>query len=304
MSEPRRSIAFLGFGQAASTLARPLAARGAQLRAYDLLFEHPGGVEALRARAAGLAIAFLPLEEALRGAEYVLSLVTAEVALEAARRAAQHLGPGQVYVDLNSTSPATKRAIGQAMTPSGAGYVEGAVLDAIGAAGERARILLGGPLAERTAQDLAALGLNVTPFRGEIGSASLFKMLRSVFSKGMEALLIEVLLAAQEADLVEPIWQEIIETVSRVPFERTASAWVRSHATAHRRRYYEMEQVLETLTGLGFQPLMAQATRDFFQRSVECGLKQDFAQEPAEIGVLLRSLAHRLRGKGEYPADA
>ncbi len=304
MSEPRRSIAFLGFGQAASTLARPMAAHGAQLRAYDLLLERPGGVEALRARAAGLPIAFLPLEETLRGAEYILSLVTAEVALEAAQRAAQYLGPGQVYVDLNSTSPKTKRAIGQAITPGGAGYVEGAVLDAIGAAGERARILLGGPLAERAAQDLALLGLNVTPFRAEIGAASLFKMLRSVFSKGMEALLIEVLLAAQEADLVEPIWHEMIETVSRVPFERTASTWVRSHATAHRRRYYEMEQVLETLADLGFQPLMAQATREFFRRSVGCGLEQDFAQEPAEIGVLLRALAQRLRGKEERSKDA
>ena len=303
MERTIRQVTFLGFGQAASTLARPMAARGAQLRAYDLLLEQPGGEEMLYSRAAGMPIAFLPLKKALIGAEYILSLVTAEVALSAAQRAAPYLGPGQTYVDLNSTSPMVKQAIGQTLAPSGAGYVEGAVLDAIGAAGEGARILLGGPLAQRAAADLASLGLNVTAFSPEIGPASLFKMLRSVFSKGMEALLIEVLLAAQEAGIVEPIWREIVETVSRAPFEKTASAWVRSHATAHRRRYYEMEQVLETLASLGFQPLMTQAVRDFFYRSVACGLGEEFTREPSEIGDLLRALAHRLQDKGN-PSDA
>lgn len=292
-----RRIAFLGFGKAASTLARPLAAHGAELCAYDVLLDRPGGREVLASRAGGLPIAFRPLREALNGAEYILSLVTAEVALEVAQRAAQDVGPGQTYVDLNSTSPAIKRAIGEAIAPTGAGYVEGAVLDAIGAAGAKTRILLGGPLAQRAAEDLASFGLNVTAFSQEIGPASLFKMLRSVFSKGMEALLIEVLLAAQAAGMVKPLWREMIETVSRVPFEQTASAWVLSHATAHRRRYYEMEQVLETLGELGIQPILVPAVRDFFYRSTAYALEEDFPTEPTEINDLLSALRRHLEGE-------
>lgn len=296
-----RQIAFLGFGRAASTLARALAGHGVALCAYDVLLSQPGGLETLRERAAGLPIAFLPLEEAFCGAEYILSLVTAEVALEAARQAAGCLCAGQTYVDLNSTSPAVKRAIGEAIVPSGTGYVEGAVLDAIGAAGERVRILLGGPLAQHAAKDLAHLGLNVTAFSQEIGPASLFKMLRSVFSKGMEALLIEVLLAAQAAGIVEPLWREMIETVTRVPFERTAAAWVLSHTTAHRRRYYEMEQVLETLADLGIQPILAPAIRDFFHRSTAYALEEDSPEEPAEIETVLQALARRLGSQNSHP---
>ena len=116
-------ITWLGFGQVAVTLSQPLAAHGAQLSAYDLLLEQPGGEATLRARAKGAAggplkVRFVPLAEALAGAELILSAVTAQVALEVAQRAAPHLRAGQVYLDLNSIAPTVKVAIGEALAPS------------------------------------------------------------------------------------------------------------------------------------------------------------------------------------------
>ena len=79
-------VAFIGFGEVASAFSAALAARGAEITAYDVLLEQPGGPDRLKARARGNKVEFCGLPEAVRGACYVLSTVTTSVAQEAARR--------------------------------------------------------------------------------------------------------------------------------------------------------------------------------------------------------------------------
>ena len=292
-------IAWLGFGQVAVTLSQPLAAHAALLSAYDLLLEQPGGEAALRARAEGapggpLPVRLAPLAEALAGADLILSAVTAEVALEVAERAAPHLRAEQTYLDLNSTAPTVKVAIGEALASSGVEYVEGAVLDAIGVAGARAHILLGGPAAQGLAAALRALGLNAAFYRAEIGAASTFKMLRSVLTKGLEALLIEFLLAGRQAGLADDLWADMADFFQRTSFERAADNWVASHGAAHERRYHEMAQAAETLRALGVEPLMTAATVAFFRRSTALGLAGALPPSGAGRDEVLAALARRL----------
>ena len=53
-----------------------------------------------------------------------------------------HLRPGQTYCDLNSTAPSVKLQLDDLLKPSGAGFVEGAILGAIGVTGAGTHILL------------------------------------------------------------------------------------------------------------------------------------------------------------------
>jgi 3-hydroxyisobutyrate dehydrogenase-like beta-hydroxyacid dehydrogenase len=266
-------IAFIGFGEVAGAFSAALAARGAEIAAYDILIEQPEGIERLRARAGGTKVSFRGLPEALRGARYVFSTVTTDVAREAAQQCARHLGVGQTYVDLNATEPSVKREVGDIVAAPGAAFVEGAVLGAIGVSGASTEILLGGPDARRAERDLAGeLGLNARFYSEEIGRASMFKMLRSVFSKGMEALLIEFLVAGERAGIREDLWREVTALFANQPFDKVAANWVRSHASAHARRYHEMKQVAGVLRELGIEPTVTAATEAFFQRSGRLGL--------------------------------
>ena len=288
-------ITFIGFGEVASAFSAALAARGAEIRSYDVLLEQPGGAERLQARASGTKVAFRPLPDALRDATHVLSTVTTSVALKAARGCVEHLGPRQTYVDLNATDPGVKIDIERVIAPSGAAFVEGAVLGAIGVTGAKTEILLGGPNGRRAERELGAeLGLNVRFYSEEIGKASMFKMLRSVFSKGMEALLIEFLVAGERAGIREDLWREVTELFTAHPFEKTASNWVRSHATAHARRYHEMVQVASVLRQLGIAPTVTAATEAFFQRSGQLGLQEKFKTTPATMDDLVRFINERL----------
>ena len=285
------SVAFIGFGEVAASFAKALVERDVEVRAYDVLFEQPEGRERLEGRAAGAPVAFLPLAAAIEGAHFVFSTVTTTVAEKAARSCVPHLRPGQVYLDFNATEPSLKGEIARIIGPSGAEFVEGAVLGAVGVTGARTEILLGGPHAERAARALAdQVGLNVRFYSAEIGRASTFKMLRSVFSKGLEALLLEFLVAGERAGIREDLWREVTDLFEANRFERVAANWVCSHAVAHERRHHEMVDVAGVLRRLGVDPVMTDATVAMFERSGKLGVKNGFSTRPERMEDVIRFL--------------
>ena len=287
-------IGILGFGEAGSTFARALAEAGAEVSCYDLRWDADDDAS-LAARGAGIPrLDPRRLPALLDAAEIVLSTVTTTAALDAARASLPYLKPGQVYCDLNSTSPAVKRELADLIATSGADFVEGAILGAIGVSGARTKILLGGERAGELATRLNRQGLDTIDYGLEIGRASSFKLLRSVFSKGLEALLLEFLLAGERAGLRDELWREVTALMAGEGFEPVARNWVCSHARAHERRYHELIQVQALLAELGIEPVMTDATRRLFERSTRLGLGEDFAARPDDMGEVVARLLRRL----------
>lgn len=273
-------VGFIGYGEVASVLAQALLGSGAKVAAYDVLLDQEGGFEILRGRTRTEDVRFGPLAEVVGSADYVLATVTTHVAKAAAAECAPLLKPGQVYIDLNSTAPTVKVEISEIIGGSGADFVEGVILGAVGATGASTEILTGGARGEEVARRLSSLGLNVRYYGPEVGKASMFKMLRSVVSKGLEALLLEMLIAGRRAGIDQELWKDITGFLTRNPFDRVASNWIQSHALAHERRYHEMVQVAETLGEIGIEPIMTRGTVSFFERSCRLGLAEAFPKRP------------------------
>jgi len=295
MHEPALTVCgFLGFGEVASRFAERLRERGARVLAYDVLLERPGGRETLASRAVGAPPELMSLADLLAQADIVLSTVTTDVALRVAKDCAPLLRPRQIYVDLNASSPSVKRETASAIAQSAADFVEGAILSAIGVAGADAKILLCGRRADGVSAILSRLGLNAHAYGTEIGKASSFKMLRSVFSKGLEALLIECRLAARRAGVEQALWEEIVATMDAASFDDVGGNWVRTHATAHGRRYHEMLQVAEVLRELHVDAPMTSATVALFERSTALALKDAFPEPPASPADVIAALDARI----------
>jgi 3-hydroxyisobutyrate dehydrogenase-like beta-hydroxyacid dehydrogenase len=288
------AIAFIGFGEVASRFSEALQSGGAKVYAYDVLLDAPDGQRKLAERARGTAPSFLPLRDCVEGAGIVLCTVTTDVAVAAATQCMAYLRPGQVYVDLNATSPSVKREIAALVSQRGADFVEGAILPAVGVMGAKSQVVVCGAKAAGTAATLNALGLNFSDYGPEIGKASSFKMLRSVFSKGLEALLVECLLAGRRAGVADDLWKEIVATIDAASFEQVGGNWVRTHATAHRRRHEEMLQVAELLRQLGVDAPMTDGTVALFERSTRLDLKASFPSTPASAGAVIAALEERL----------
>jgi len=291
---PAIKITFIGFGEVGSIISAALSQKGAAVYAYDILLEQKNGLENLRNRARSEKIVFLPLADAVSRADLILSVVTTDVAKEAAQACADYLDTGQIFLDLNATAPSLKKLIAQSILSSGADFVEGAILGAIGVTGTRTHILTAGKRGAETAETLTQLGLNATYYSPEIGKASTFKMLRSIFSKGLEALILELLIAGRRAGIQEDLWQEINGLFAKNTFDIIAGNWVKTHAVAHERRYHEMKQVAAVLREMDIEPLLTACTEAFFERSCKLGLKEVFPEKPDSIDEVVGFMEKQL----------
>jgi Domain of unknown function (DUF1932) len=120
-------------------------------------------------------------------------------------------------------------------------------------------------------------------------------MIRSVFSKGMETLLLETLISARRAGLLNEVWDEIRGTLAPDRMERTLQTWIRSHAISCGRRLCEMQEVSRYLEELDVPPVITRAAAETFRRSVELGIGTAFESEPQNFTDVIDFLAARVR---------
>jgi 3-hydroxyisobutyrate dehydrogenase-like beta-hydroxyacid dehydrogenase len=257
-----RKIAMVGFGEAGSILGAELAATGREVVTYDILLDTEAGRAAMldKARRARVQTAD-SLDVALAGADLVVSAVTATSSADVARNASGALRTGQVYLDINSCSPATKRSNAQTVQSSGADYVEAAVMAPVPPQRLQVPMLLGGARAAQLAPALTALGMNATAISDQIGVASAVKMCRSVIIKGLEALTVESMLAARRFGAEQEVLASLQRTFPQMGWQDKLPDYLVSRVAEHgRRRAAEMREVAHTLQDVGIEPTMALAT--------------------------------------------
>lgn len=234
--------AIIGFGEAARTFVGsglPIEA------AYDIDPKKRDGIAA-----------FDRPEDAVAGAHFVLSLVTADQALAAAERYAPLLSPTAYYFDMNSVSPETKRAASMAVSKAGAKYLDVAIMAPVHPGGVSVPLLVSGPDAAAGLTLLEGLGFtNVRGVGDAIGRASSIKMIRSVMIKGIEALTAEMTLAARQALVEDDVLLSLGED-----WPQKAAYNLERMSTHGLRRAAEMEEVAKTLVALGIDPVMTRGT--------------------------------------------
>lgn len=196
-----RTVAFIGFGEAAAALA------GAVSRAYDCKTDDPVTRDAKLADMAAAGVtACADTAAAVSGADAILSLVTADQQIAAAHAAAPHLKPGALFLDLNSVAPGAKREAAALIEAHAGRYADVAVMAPVHPARHAVPMLVSGPHAADGAALLRSIGMTrVRVVDGPVGTASSIKMIRSVVVKGLEALTAECVLAADRAGVLDEV---------------------------------------------------------------------------------------------------
>jgi 3-hydroxyisobutyrate dehydrogenase-like beta-hydroxyacid dehydrogenase len=241
------AVAIIGFGEAGMALAPPGA------RGFDVREDHQKRADFDRCGVRHCDTA----TEALADASVVLSLVTADQALAAARAAAPHLQPNALWLDGNSVAPDTKRAAADAIESAGARYVDVAIMAPVHPARFAVPLILAGPhagLAETALRTLGFTDLRIVA--GPLGSAAAIKMIRSVMIKGIEALSVECALAGDAAGVLPDVLSSLGgDWPARFDYNLDR---MMVHGT---RRSAEMGEVVATLDALGTGSAMARATQ-------------------------------------------
>ena len=269
------TVGFVGFGEAGSHIAKGLKSAGLwRVFAFDI------DPERVRRNAEEAGVPLLRSNRELASSARVLfSTVTCAKAKEAASQSAPFLKPEHIYADLNSVSPALKQEIEQVIVESGAGFVEAAVMSPVPGHGHRAPMLLGGKTAAAFAQLMTPFGMRLEVVSETVGTAAATKMFRSIIVKGLEALMLECVLAATPYGADERVFSSLSESFPGIDWQRLADYMVSRVVIHGERRAREMEEVAETLESLGIEPMMADAAARRQDWCAKLGVSAQFGRE-------------------------
>lgn len=256
------TIALIGYGEVGRILAEDLRARGENVIAFDLKLAGEVGA-AMRAHASTHGIALATSHaDAVRGADLVISAVTASQAVPVAQACAAGLKQGGFFLDFNSASPGAKIRAAKLVNAVGARYVEGAVMTSVPPYRIQVPLLLGGPDAAALEPLLNGLGFAAKVASEKLGVASATKMCRSVMIKGLEAMVIESFTTARAYGVEDAVLASLKETFPGIDWERQASYFFQRVIEHGRRRSEEVREVAETVREAGLTPWSASGTAE------------------------------------------
>jgi 3-hydroxyisobutyrate dehydrogenase-like beta-hydroxyacid dehydrogenase len=251
-------LCVLGLGEAGAAIAHDLATAGEEVHGYD-----PAEV----ATPAGIHRDD-DLRSAVADATVVLALTGAANAVAAMSEALTADPLPAIYADLSTGSPALARQMSADAAVLGVGFVDVALMAPVPGRGLHTPALASGPAADRFVALLEPLGMPVENVGAEPGAAATRKLLRSIVMKGLAALLIESLRAAEAAGLAAETWETVAAelTAGDDTLLRRLVTGTGRHAL---RRLHEMEATVELLAELGVDPTMTHSTTALLRHLVE-----------------------------------
>ncbi|HET9821605.1 MAG TPA: DUF1932 domain-containing protein [Burkholderiaceae bacterium] len=256
------NIALIGYGEVGRILAEDLAPQGHAVAAYDLKLDGEAG-HPLREHAARTRVALAGSHAAaVRGAELIVSAVTASQAVAVAQSCAPAVATGAFFLDFNSASPGAKCRAAEIVNAAGGRYVEGAVMTSVPPYRIKVPLLLGGPDAAALQPVLDGLGFAARVASEQLGVASATKMCRSVMIKGLEAMVIESFTTARHYGVEDAVIASLQETFPGIDWERQAAYFFQRVIEHGRRRSEEVREVAVTVSEAGLTPWSAAGTAE------------------------------------------
>lgn len=254
-------VTVFGLGEAGSLIAKDLVAAGIEVCAFDPEpVPTPRGVN--RHGDPG---------EAVDGTDLVVAITAAADARTALEQARDVMGAGLLYADLSTAAPDLKRHLADAAAQRGVVFADVALMAPVPGNGFSTPAFVSGPGAAAYARFANEHGGKVEVLSEVAGHAAGRKLLRSIVTKGITALLIESLWAADAHGSTDWLWPHIVETITEA--DETLLVRLLDGTPPHvDRRLEEMEAAAEFLTSLGVDSTMTRATIDSLVSVRETGL--------------------------------
>ena len=291
-------IGFIGFGGAAYGLAKGLRQEGlTEMYYFDSLWETPPNSDVILRHATETGTVFKKSVKALlKEVEIVISCVTGSVALLVAEQASSYLEKRHLFVDVNTASPKTMEAVGNAIKESGAGFADVAMLGGIPAFLHRVPSLASGNGAKRFKSAMDPYGMDITVVGDIPGQASAIKMFRSVFMKGFLALLMEMLNGTHRYGVDSVVLESIAKTMEKKSFLETVRMQMAKGVINAERMSHEMAEVIDTYVEIGLPSAMSSATREKLKWCSQMKLADHFNGDiPESLDQILDVMDERTR---------
>lgn len=294
LSHTPTHLAILGFGTASTTLAKNLRGRGpATIRVWK---RQPWNDE-LQSMATTMGVTLCDTPQAaIEPADLIFSLVPPDAAVQVAEAAANHIR-GKSYLDLNAASLRAIEKAEASIRAGGGEFTDGAIMGPLGRQLHRVSTVVSGPHADKVARLLCGWDMQVRAISPRVGLASTVKMIRSVYTKGIEGIVLECLSAAHLFDATEEVLESLEEILELGPFllplREMFNELLAEQVEHAPRRAEEMEQVVKTLEQIQVEPRMSRGTLTTLQKIAQkAELARDFSGKPdVSPGSILAAIA-------------
>jgi 3-hydroxyisobutyrate dehydrogenase len=218
--------------------------------------------------------------EWLREADFVLSCVVGTVSLKVASGAFPFMRKGATYADMTTCDPAEIRKAAVLAEKAGIDYVDVSIMGAVALRGINTALLLAGHCAARLSALFQMIGAPIRTVDGGVpGDAAALKILRSVFTKGLEALAIETFMAAEKQGLTDELY-EALSDIDNNPLRSTLESFVRTHLIHAPRRLHEIQEAERLLRESDVPVVVLPGVRALFERTCRCLEHKTIAELP------------------------
>ena len=199
--------------------------------------------------------------------DVVVSCVFGTVSLTVAEQALGSMQGNALFVDMTTADPAQIRAAAAQAAQLGIAYVDVAILGAIALTHEKTNLLGAGVGIDRALELFASAGAPLKQVEdGAAGDAAALKILRSVFTKGLEALTIECFMAAEKQGVTDKL-HDALSDIDQASLRDFLGALIRTHVVHAPRRLKEVEEAERQLRAADMPVSVLPGVRDLFQRT-------------------------------------
>src|SRR5262249_31906512 len=169
-------------------------------------------------------------------------------------------------------------------------YVDAGVRGTVAADGYEVSIVAAGPGAAKLESLVRPWGMNVTSVSGPAGHASRIKLVRSVYMKGRDAAILEMLIAASRYGIEDIVIESIGAAAGeRVPFPALAERVMTGLSVHAGRRAHELSASARVLQDAGVKPLVTRACAR--RLTAAAGLRGHFGGDrPTSLDEVLDAL--------------
>ncbi|MBM3346375.1 MAG: DUF1932 domain-containing protein [Betaproteobacteria bacterium] len=290
-------VGIVGLGEVGAAMAAALRATGHDVLCLDA---RPESATAGKARALGIAM-HADAAPFARAADVVLVTSQARWAAVLADWLVPEIPAGTVYADCTAKSVAVRDHIAARCLGHGVAFCDIAIADTVSWPDRKVELLVSG-----AATGAIASLFDGSRFMPRIVDASKpvsaeLKLLRSVYTKGLTALIIEALAAAEKCGTRAEV-QRTITAFMAEDFGRIATMLVGTSIKHAQRRAEEMKDVSEVVSALLGGAPMTHGTAMVFQALADSGICSDLATLEGIVSEIAESRVFERLGQSA-PAE-
>ena len=243
------NIGFIGFGKVNQTLAKKL------IKNHTLYASTENRSTNTKKAIKKQKIKELPKDtDLIKNCELIISANTPKNAIKTASKFKNKYKG--LYLDLNNINPETTLKIEQILNEN---FIDGAI---IGNIKNLELLILAGPSAKKL--EFFNNFIKTEIISEKTGDASKIKMLRSIYTKGLSALLIETTQAAKKLNMENQLWT-ILETTENKDFKTINKSRINNTEKNKTRKIEEIKELNEFLEDINTSQTMTKSTYKKFK---------------------------------------